>query len=103
MRGIVPQKVKGFRDINSTQNALREFIIEKASEIYRRFGFSRFDSPILEYAECLGKYLPDNDSVAQGVYSFKNPEQEPVYDTLGKEMRDSANNVIMENHYIAMR
>ena len=103
MRGIVPQKVKGFRDINSTQNALREFIIEKASEIYRRFGFSRFDSPILEYAECLGKYLPDNDSVAQGVYSFKNPEQEPVYDTLGKEMRDSANNVIMENHYLAMR
>ncbi len=103
MRGIVPQKVKGFRDINSTQNALRELIIQKASEVYRRFGFSRFDTPVLEYAECLGKYLPDNDSVAQGVYSFKNPEQEPVFDTLGKEMRDDANNVIMENHYVAMR
>ena len=103
MRGIVPQKVKGFRDINSTQNALRELIIQKASEVYRRFGFSRFDTPVLEYAECLGKYLPDNDSVAQGVYSFKNPEQEPVFDTAGKEMRDSANNVIMENHYVAMR
>ncbi len=103
MRGTVPQKVKGFRDITSTQNALRELIISKATEIYRRFGFSRFDTPVLEYAECLGKYLPDADSVAQGVYSFKNPEQEPVYDTEGREMRDQDNNVIMENHYVAMR
>jgi histidyl-tRNA synthetase len=103
MRGIVPQKVKGFRDITSTQNALRELIINKATEVYRRFGFSRFDTPVLEYAECLGKYLPDADSVAQGVYSFKNPEQEPVYDTTGREMRDADNNVVMENHYVAMR
>ncbi|MBR4324832.1 MAG: histidine--tRNA ligase [Bacteroidales bacterium] len=103
MRGIVPQKVKGFRDITSSQNALRELIISKATEVYRRFGFSRFDTPVLEYAECLGKYLPDADSVAQGVYSFKNPEQEPVFDTEGREMRDADNNVIMENHYVAMR
>ena len=103
MRGIVPQKVKGFRDITSTQNALRELIISKATEVYRRFGFSRFDTPILEYAESLGKYLPDADSVAQGVYSFKNPEQEPIFDTNGKEMRDAENRVLMENHYVAMR
>lgn len=103
MRGTVPQKVKGFRDITSSQNALRELIISKATEVYKRFGFSRFDTPVLEYAECLGKYLPDADSVAQGVYSFKNPEQEPVYDTEGREMRDANNNVIMENHFVAMR
>ncbi len=103
MRGIVPQKVKGFRDITFTQNALREHIIKKATEVYSRFGFSRFDTPILEYAECLGKYLPDADSVAQGVYSFKNPEIEPIFDDKGKEMRDQDNNVLMENHYVAMR
>lgn len=103
MRGIVPQKVKGFRDISPEQNYLRQFIINRAEEIYKSFGFSRLDTPILEYAECLGKYLPDADSVAQGVYSFKNPEQEPVYDTKGKEMRDAENRVIMENHFLAMR
>ncbi len=103
MRGIVPQKVKGFRDITFAQNALREHIIKKATEVYRKFGFSRFDTPILEYAECLGKYLPDADSVAQGVYSFKNPEIEPIFDDKGKEMRDQDNNVLMENHYVAMR
>ncbi|MCQ2974067.1 MAG: histidine--tRNA ligase [Bacteroidales bacterium] len=103
MRGIVPQKVKGFRDITPRQNILRQLIIDRATEIYRRFGFSRFDTPILEYAECLGKYLPDADSVAQGVYSFKNPEQEPIFDTNGKELRDAENRVLMENHYVAMR
>ncbi len=103
MRGIVPQKVKGFRDISPNQNYLRQFIINRAEEVYKSFGFSRLDTPILEYAECLGKYLPDADSVAQGVYSFKNPEQEPVYDTKGKEMRDAENKVVMENHYLAMR
>ena len=58
MRGIVPQKVKGFRDITSSQNALRELIISKATEVYRRFGFSRFDTPVLEYAECLKTDTP---------------------------------------------
>ena len=103
MRGIVPQKVKGFRDITPEQNLLRQFIINKASEVYQRFGFSRYDTPIMEYAECLGKYLPDADTVAQGVYSFKNPEEEPVFDTNGREMRDAENRVIMENHYVALR
>ena len=103
MRGIVPQKVKGFRDITPEQNLLRQFIINKATEVYQRFGFSRYDTPIMEYAECLGKYLPDADTVAQGVYSFKNPEEEPVFDTNGREMRDAENRVIMENHYVALR
>ena len=103
MRGIVPQKVKGFRDITPGQNLLRQFIIDKATEVYRRFGFSRYDTPIMEYAECLGKYLPDADTVAQGVYSFKNPEEEPVFDTNGREMRDAENRVIMENHFVALR
>ena len=103
MRGTVPQKVKGFRDITPSQNLLRQFIIDKATEVYRRFGFSRYDTPIMEYADCLGKYLPDADTVAQGVYSFKNPEEEPVFDTNGREIRDAENRVIMENHYVALR
>lgn len=102
-RGIVPQKVKGFRDINPALCALRQEIIDKASQIYRLFGFNRIDTPALEYAECLGKYLPDSDSVAKGVYSFKNPEEEPVFDINGKEIRDAENRVIMDNHFLALR
>ncbi len=101
--GLYPRKVKGFRDIDPNLNALRWHIINKATEIYRRYGFEHWDTPVLEYAELLGKYLPDVDQVDQGVYSFKNPEIEPVYDELGNEMRDAANNVMMKQHYLTMR
>jgi len=77
-RGLVPRKIKGFRDIDSNLNALRWKIIEAASKVYKSYGFEHWDTPILEYAECLGKYMPDEDTVDKGVYSFKNPELEPI-------------------------
>ncbi len=101
--GIFPRKVKGFRDIDSRLNSVRWHIIQRATEIYRRYGFEHWDSPVLEYAELLGKYLPDADEVADGIYSFRNPEQEPQYDEKGNELRDEQNNVLMTNHFLTMR
>ncbi len=103
MRGIVPRKIKGFRDIDAAGSQLRWQIINAASEIYQKYGFEHWDTPVVEYAECLGKYLPDSDSVSEGVYSFKNPEIEPICDNRGEEIRDENNNVMMENHYLTMR
>lgn len=103
MRGIVPRKIKGFRDIDASLSQLKWQIINSASKIYKKYGFEHWDTPVLEYADCLGKYLPDANSVAEGVYSFKNPEIEPVYNSKGEELRDEKNNVIMENHFLTMR
>lgn len=100
---IYTRKIKGFRDIDNEQNALRWHIIQKATEIYKKYGFEHWDTPILEYAETLGKYLPDADQLAQGVYSFKNPETEPIFDSKGREKRDEQDNVIMTNHYLTLR
>jgi len=103
MRGIVPKKIKGFRDIDATLSQLKWQIINSASKIYKKYGYEHWDTPVLEYADCLGKYLPDSNEVAEGVYSFKNPEIEPVYSSKGDELRDENNNVIMENHFLTMR
>lgn len=100
---IYPRKIKGFRDIDENLNSLRWHIIEKATEIYKNYGYEHWDTPILEYAEALGKYLPDADEVAEGVYSFKNPELEPQFDKKGNELRDENNDVIMTNHFLTMR
>jgi histidyl-tRNA synthetase len=100
---IYPRKIKGFRDIDENLNELRWHIIQKATEVYKKYGFEHWDTPILEYAESLGKYLPDKDEVADGVYSFKNPETEPQYNEKGEEIRDKDNNVVMTNHYLTMR
>jgi len=103
MRGIVPRKIKGFRDIDSTLSQLKWQIINAASKTYKKYGFEHWETPILEYADCLGKYLPEANSVAEGVYSFKNPESEPVLNSRGEELREANNNVIMDNHFVTMR
>lgn len=103
MRGIVPRKIKGFRDLGPELNQIRWKIIDAASHVYRAYGFEHWDTPVLEYADCLGKYLPESDSVAEGVFSFNNPEKEPVLQANGKELRDEWDRVVMENHFITMR
>lgn len=102
-RGTIPRKIRGFRDIDPRTNELRWRVIAAISDVYRRYGFQHWDTPILEYAECLGKYLPDTDTIEGGVYSFRNPEKEPVLDNDGRELRDEWNRVRMENHFIALR
>ncbi len=102
-RGIIPRKIKGFRDINPELNQLRWKIIDRASQVYKKYGYEHWDTPELEYAECLGKYMPDKDTIGEGIYSFRNPEEEPVFNTIGEELRDEWNRVIMDNHYLALR
>ncbi len=103
MRGIIPKRIKGFRDSTPSLNKLKFDIINSVTKVYQRYGFEHWDTPILEYADCLGKFLPDVDTVEEGVYSFRNPEKEPVYTSDGKEMRDKWEHVVMENHFIALR
>ncbi|MDR1543213.1 MAG: histidine--tRNA ligase [Prevotellaceae bacterium] len=103
-RGILPKKVKGFRDINPNMNVLRQKIITAAADVYKLFGFEHWDTPVVEYADSLGKYLPDDQTTDKGVYSFRSPEKEPVYNTVGEELRHEWNNeVLMENHFLALR
>lgn len=103
VRGNIPRKIKGFRDIDPTLNQLRWHIIEAARKVYQQYGYEHWDTPAIEYADCLGKYMPDRDTVEEGVYAFNNPEQEPVLANDGKELRDENDHVIMANHPLAMR
>lgn len=102
-RGTIPRIVKGFRDIDAAGNELRWKIIDAAREVYKKYGFEQLDTPMMEYADAIGKYMPDEDTVDKGVYSFRNPEIEPVLDAKGKKLQDEEGKVIMENHPLALR
>ncbi len=102
-RGIIPRKIKGFRDIDANMNQLRWHIINSAAKVYKKYGFEHWDTPMIEYADNLGKYLPESGTAEDGVYAFANPESEPVLDTEGKELRDQNNLVVMENQLLLMR
>ncbi|MBN3035127.1 MAG: histidine--tRNA ligase [Bacteroidales bacterium] len=101
--GIVPRKIKGFRDIGPQMNELRWHIIRAAAGIYRLYGFEHWDTPLLEYADNLGKYLPDADTVEEGIYSFHNPEAEPMLAGDGREIRNEWDHVVMNRYYLALR
>ncbi len=102
-RKIIPRKIKGFRDISPEQNKVRWHIVSRASEVYKKYGYEHWDTPVLEYAECLGKYLPGEDAVADGIYSFPNPEEEAVTDEKGKPLRNAQNQVTHLHFPLALR
>ena len=83
IRGVIPRKIKGFRDITPAMNRRRWQVINAAASVYKAYGFEHWDTPVMEYAECIGKYVPDEESMnpseREGIYSFINPELEPVF------------------------
>ncbi len=83
IRGVIPRKIKGFRDITPAMNRRRWQVINAAARVYKAYGFEHWDTPVMEYAECIGKYVPDEESMnpseREGIYTFVNPEQEPVF------------------------
>lgn len=65
---IQPRTLKGFRDFLPSTMIPREQMIETARNVYRSYGFSPIDTPVLEYLEVLsGKGSEETDRL---MYSF---------------------------------
>ena len=67
---IEPRTLKGFRDFLPEMMIPREKMIARVSEVYRRYGYSPIDTPVLEYLEILsGK---GSDETDRQLYKFKD-------------------------------
>ncbi|MFK7737366.1 MAG: histidine--tRNA ligase [Pirellulaceae bacterium] len=67
---IKPRTLKGFRDYLPEVMIPRERLMEVARAVYRRFGFSPIDTPVLEYLEILtGKGSEETD---RQLYHFED-------------------------------
>jgi len=65
---IEPRTLRGFRDYLPRAMAAREWLLERARQVYRSYGFLPIDTPALEYAEILlGKGGAESDKL---VYRF---------------------------------
>lgn len=71
-----PENARGFRDIHGTYLHRRLDAIKTLSHIYQSYGFEALETPILEYADSLGKFLPDVDRPAGGVFGFKDDDEQ---------------------------
>ena len=73
-----PRRLKGFRDIGPAEVRARDRMIARIREVYERYGYAPLETPALEYADVLGKYLPEVDQPEGGVFAFRDDEDEWV-------------------------
>jgi histidyl-tRNA synthetase len=74
MENTSPQVPRGFRDLFAIDLDVRHRMIEAIRGVYTRFGFEPLETPALEYAEVLGKYLPESDTPEGGIFALRDDD-----------------------------
>jgi histidyl-tRNA synthetase len=64
----------GFRDRGPLELAAERRMLETIRRVYESYGFDALETPFLEYADALGKFLPDQDRPNEGVFSFQDDD-----------------------------
>ncbi|HVZ30277.1 MAG TPA: histidine--tRNA ligase [Asticcacaulis sp.] len=67
---------RGFADKRSQQLALERHLINMVSSVYESFGFEALQTPAFEYADALGKFLPDADRPNVGVFALQDDDEQ---------------------------
>jgi histidyl-tRNA synthetase len=67
---------RGFTDRDAGDLAAAEAMIAKIGEVYALYGFEAVETPFVEYTDALGKFLPDQDRPNEGVFSFKDDDEQ---------------------------
>ena len=76
-----PQKLRarqprGFIDRSPDDIRATDKMIAKIREVYERYGFDPVETPMFEYTDALGKFLPDSDRPNEGVFSLQDDDEQ---------------------------
>lgn len=72
---IEPKLPRGFADRAPEDIRAVEKMMAKIKAVYERYGFEPGETPLIEYTEALGKFLPDQDRPNEGVFSFQDDDE----------------------------
>jgi histidyl-tRNA synthetase len=67
---------RGFIDKRAADLRAERRIVEAVSAVYERYGFERLDTGAFEYADALGKFLPDADRPNEGVFALQDDDEQ---------------------------
>jgi histidyl-tRNA synthetase len=67
---------RGLRDIESAELRALNIMLDKIRSVYERYGFEPLDTPVFEYTDALGKFLPDQDRPNEGVFSLQDEDEQ---------------------------
>jgi histidyl-tRNA synthetase len=65
---------RGFRDRPAADIAAERRMLETIRQVYESYGFEPLETPVFEYTDALGKFLPDLDRPNEGVFSLKDDD-----------------------------
>src|SRR6476620_9176068 len=67
---------KGLFDTSANELRATADMLAKIRTVFERYGFEPLDTPAIEYTDALGKFLPDQDRPNEGVFSFKDDDEQ---------------------------
>lgn len=67
---------RGFADKRARDLRAERAILEAVSAVYERYGFEALDTGAFEYADALGKFLPDSDRPNEGVFALQDDDDQ---------------------------
>ncbi len=65
---------RGLRDMAGDELRLQNHMIATIAQVYESYGFGELDTSAFEYADALGKFLPDDDRPNEGVFSLEDDD-----------------------------
>ncbi|WP_334176282.1 histidine--tRNA ligase [Pseudoxanthobacter sp.] len=71
-----PRLPRGLIDRGPAELAATETLLAAIRESYALYGFEPVETPLIEYADCLGKFLPDQDRPNEGVFAFQDDDED---------------------------
>jgi len=87
---------RGFVDRSPADIRATDAMIATIREVYERYGFDPVETPMVEYTDALGKFLPDADRPNEGVFSFTDDDEQWLslrYDLTAPLARHVAENI----------
>jgi histidyl-tRNA synthetase len=75
MQAAAAKLPRGFADRPPAEIAATEKMLAVIKESYELYGFEAVETPLIEFTEALGKFLPDQERPNEGVFSFKDDDE----------------------------
>ncbi|MFW5661173.1 MAG: histidine--tRNA ligase [Oceanicaulis sp.] len=70
------RRPRGFEDRAAHVLRAERALVAAASGVYERWGFEPLETPAFEYADCLGKFLPDEERPNEGVFALQDDDEQ---------------------------
>ena len=67
---------RGFMDQRSGTLHQRAAVVEAVLSVYESWGYERLETSSFEYADALGKFLPDQDRPNEGVFALQDDDEQ---------------------------